>query len=118
MTFIDNKSRFAWVYLLKRKSDAAKVLKDFVRKVERQQNTKILRFRSDNGGQYVNTEIETFFSELGIIHDRTVPYSHESNEVAERFNRTIITIARTLPVDYETKALWAEPIVYAVYSKN
>jgi len=49
MTFIGDKSRFAWVYLLKNKSDAGKALKDFVRKVERQHNTKILRFRTDNG---------------------------------------------------------------------
>jgi hypothetical protein len=35
MTFIDDKSRFAWVYLLKNKSDAAKAIKDFVRKSER-----------------------------------------------------------------------------------
>jgi transposase InsO family protein len=111
-------SRFAWVYLLKNKSDAAKAIKDFVRKAERQHKTKILRFRTDNGGEYVNKEIETFFSESGISHNRTVPYSHESNGVAERFNRTIITIARTLLVDYESKALWAEAIAYAVYTKN
>jgi hypothetical protein len=74
MTFIDDKSRFAWVYLLKNKSDAAKAIKDFVRKAERQHKTKILRFRTDNGGEYVNKEIETFFSESRISHNRTVPY--------------------------------------------
>jgi transposase InsO family protein len=89
-----------------------------VRKAERQHKTGILRFRTDNGGEYVNKEIETFFSESGISHDRTVPYSHESNGVAERCNRTITTIARTLLVDYESKALWAEAIAYAVYTKN
>jgi len=47
MTFIDDKLRFAWIYLPKKKSDAAKVIKDFVRKAERQYNAKILRFRTD-----------------------------------------------------------------------
>jgi len=52
MTFIDDKSRFAWVY--KNKSDAAKALKDFVRKVERQHKIEILRFRTNNKGEHVS----------------------------------------------------------------
>jgi len=61
MTFIDDKSRFAWVYLLKEESDAAKAIKSFVHKAERQFNAMILRLRTDNEGEYVNTEIESFF---------------------------------------------------------
>jgi hypothetical protein len=69
MTSIDDKLRLAWVYLLTNKSDAAKTIKDFVRKAERQHKNKILRIHTDNRGKYVNKEIETFFSESGIVHN-------------------------------------------------
>jgi hypothetical protein len=54
MSCIDGKWRFEWVYLLKNKSDVAKAFKDIVRKAERQHKTKILRFRTDNGGEMID----------------------------------------------------------------
>ena len=118
ITLIDDYSRYAWIYFLKLKSDATPVIKNFVRKQQRQHPEQpILRFRTDNGGEYVNKELEQFFTTEGITHELTPPYSHESNGVAERFNRTIITMARGmlsgLPLN-----LWSEATNTAVYLKN
>jgi transposase InsO family protein len=118
MTLVDDYTRATWVYFLKHKSDATAVIKDFVIMCERQGHGKVLRFRTDNGGEYVNHETEVFFKETGILHEPTPQYSHESNGVAERLNRTLKTMARCMMNDIDDQRLWAEAIQTAVYLKN
>jgi len=73
-----------WIFYLKNKSDAYPTMQNFVTFIERQHNTKILSFMTDNGGEYV--EIDSFFTSKGIRHIRIPPYSHQSNGVSERYN--------------------------------
>jgi transposase InsO family protein len=117
MTLVDDYTRATWVYFLKEKSDAAAAIKDFVAMCERQHG-KVLRFRTDNGGEYVNKELKDFFAKTGIKHDPTPPNTHESNGVAERLNRTLWTMARCMTNDVKDQRLWAEAIQTAVYLKN
>jgi len=117
ITFIDDHSQFAWIYFLKKKSDAAKAIKDFTKMIERQTGHKIRRFRTDNGTEFINQALKDFFEEEGIIHETTAPYSPQSNGVAERFNQTITTMARCILKDLP-KSLWAEAIAWSVYTKN
>ena len=49
ITFIDDFSRYAYVYLLKSKSDAFEKFKEFLLQVENQFGKKIKRIRSDKG---------------------------------------------------------------------
>jgi transposase InsO family protein len=87
MSFIDDYTRFAWIYFLKHKDDAKKAIKDYVTRIEKQFDTTILRFRTDGGGEYIiNKDITNYFDSQGIAHEPTPPYTPESNGVAERFN--------------------------------
>jgi hypothetical protein len=54
VSFIDDYSKFTWIYLLKRKSDAYSAFVNFQKLVERKLNTKILTVQSDWGGEYEN----------------------------------------------------------------
>jgi len=56
----------------------------------------------------------TLLDKQGIVHDLSPAYSHESNGVSERYNRTIITAARLLLTALPF-AFWAEAIATAVY---
>ena len=84
------------------------------------------RFRSDHRGEYLNEVLEEFFAQKGIQHDLTPPYNHESNGVAERFNRIIQTIVRAMLLDMKNvinavnnnRRYWAEASITVVYLKN
>ena len=82
-----------------------------------QDNTIIKRFRTHNGGEYLNAAMLTLLYKQGIVHDLSPPYSHESNGVAERYNQTIITTARSLLTGLPL-ALWAAAIATAIYLRN
>ena len=52
ITFIDDFSKYAHVYLLKNKCDAFEKFQEFLKEVENQFGRKIKRFRSDRGREY------------------------------------------------------------------
>ena len=56
----------------------------YMAEVENQLEKKIKRVRLDRGGEYFSNEFDSFCAEHGIIHERTSPYSPQSNGVAER----------------------------------
>ncbi|KAI1005121.1 hypothetical protein K3495_g3097 [Podosphaera aphanis] len=117
ITFIDGKTRFFWVTFLRNKDDASQAIIDFAKLVHRQFDTKIKRWRTDNGGEFVNKTVNSFFKSEGILHELTPPYEHERNRIAERFNQTLTTIARIMLIDLSLN-LWAEAISTACYLKN
>ena len=53
ITFIDDFSRYTWVYFLKQKSEACDVFKTFKAFVEKQSGYKIKILRTDRGTEYL-----------------------------------------------------------------
>ena len=56
LTFIDDFSRYYWVYFLKHKSKVFDLFKVFRAFVENQSQRRLKILRSDNGGEYVKSE--------------------------------------------------------------
>jgi len=54
VNFIDDFSKFTWIYLLHHKSEVFQKFHDFQSMVERQLNTKILAIQTDWGGESKN----------------------------------------------------------------
>jgi transposase InsO family protein len=96
MTLIDDASRYCCVYLLKTKEETLDYFKIFKVEAENQLERKIKFLRSDRGGEYFPISFDEFCAEHGIIHERTPPYSLESNGIAERKNRTLTDLVNTM----------------------
>jgi transposase InsO family protein len=64
--------------------------------VENQLETKIKRLRSNRDGEYFSSDFYDFCVEHGIIHESIVPYSPQSNGVAERKNRTLTDLLKAM----------------------
>ena len=96
MTFIDDCTRFCYVCLLKSKDKVLHYFKTYKAEVENQLERKIKWLRSDRGGEYFSSEFSEFYIEHGIIHERTSPYSRQSNRIAKRKNCTLTKLVNAM----------------------
>ncbi|CAL8990723.1 unnamed protein product [Prunus brigantina] len=119
LLFIDDYTRMAWVYFLRNKSNAFECFKKFKAMTELQSGHKVKSLRSDRGGEFMSNEFLAYCSEAGIQRQLTVTYSPQQNGVAERKNRTVIEMAKSMlhekSLPYE---FWAEAVHTTVYLLN
>jgi transposase InsO family protein len=119
ITFIDDSTRFCYVYLLKSKDEALHYFKTYKAEVENQLKRKIKRLRSGRGGKYFSGDFSDFCVEHSIIHERTPPYSPQSNVVAERKNHTITELVNAmLETSGLSKEWWGETTLTACHVLN
>lgn len=117
--FIDDYSRCATVYFMKHKNEVFEKFKEFEMLVTNETNSTIGALRSDNGGEYISSEFESYLKSEGIRHELTVPHSPKQNEIAERMNRTLMESARSMIVHARLpNCYWAEAVSTAVFLKN
>jgi transposase InsO family protein len=92
---------------VKTKDEALNCLKHIRLKLKNQLEKKIKRFRSDRGGEYYSNEFNLFYAGHGIIHERTPPYSPQSNGVAKRKNHALTDMVNSmLDTARLSKAWW------------
>ena len=78
-----------------------------------------MAIRSDNGSEFKNYTLNDFLSEEGIRHQYSAAYTPQQNGVAERKNRTLMDMARTMLAEYKSPYnFWAEAISTACHSAN
>ena len=93
ITFIDDYSRFCWVYFLKLKSEVFETLKIWKALVENQSGHRIKILRTENVKEYFNKNLQHLCEECGIQMQHSVPYTPQQNGVAERKNRSLKEMA-------------------------
>jgi hypothetical protein len=86
---VDDFSCFTWIFFLGKKLEIFQHLKDFKALVETQLGKTMKVLQTDNGGEYVNYEIQNLFHESGIQFQHTVPYNPQKNRVTELKNRSL-----------------------------
>ena len=128
ITFIDDFSWYGYVYLIKEKSDALKVFKIFKAEVEKQLDMKIKVVRFDRGGEYYGKYTESgrntsqfarFLEMEGIVAQYTMPGTPQQNGVAERRNRILMDMVRSMVSNTNLlDSMWGEALKMAMYVLN
>lgn len=119
VTFVDDRSRYVWLYVLKNKSEVFSKFREWKSMVERSTGRKLKTLRSDNGGEYTSGEFAEYLKAEGIRHELTVPKSPQQNGVAERINRTLVEMTRSMLAGSGLpQKFWAETLSTAVYLRN
>ncbi|GJY14222.1 zinc finger, CCHC-type containing protein [Tanacetum coccineum] len=106
VTFIDDASRFCYVYLCHAKDEALDKFKIYKTEVELQQNDLIKILRTDRGGEYYDP---VYFQSVGIIHETMAPYTPQQNGVSERKNRALKEMVNSM-LSYSdlSEGFWGE----------
>ena len=117
-TFVDNSTKYCYVYLLKSKDGALEKFILYKTEVENQLSGKIKMRMSDRGGEYV-TPVGDYCAQHGIRHEVTPPYSPQSNGVAERKIRTLKAIMNAILISSGLpQNMWRYAILLANYLLN
>lgn len=107
------------VFFLKQKSEAKNYLRVFFKRCEKIIPRGVRTLRTNNGLEFINSEVRELTNSLGIRHEKTVPHSPEQNGAAERENRTVVEAARTLLFAKKLNtSLWAEAVNTVVHVLN
>jgi hypothetical protein len=110
VSFMDDYSKFTWIYFLHNKSKVSKYFVEFHKLVERRLGRKIIDVQSDWGREY---EKLNSFRSVGITHQVSYPHTHQQNGAAEHKHRHIVEMGLTLltyasiPLKYWDKAFLA-----------
>jgi len=128
ITFIDDYSRYNYIYLLHEKSQQVDVLEIYLNEVKRQLDMKVKVVMFDRCSEYYGRYDETgkhpgpfakFLQKRGICAQYTMPGTPQQNGVSERRNRTLMDTVRsmlrnlTLPV-----SSWMYALKTTMYSLN
>jgi hypothetical protein len=96
ITFIDDLSRYGYVYLMKHKSETFEKFKEFQSEVDNQGGKKIKTLRSDRGGEYLSHEFSSHLKSWRIVPQLTPPGTPQRNSISERRNRTLLDMVRSM----------------------
>ncbi|WZZ44914.1 hypothetical protein YC2023_041173 [Brassica napus] len=119
VTFIDEKSKYTWLTLIPTKDRVLDAFKNFQSYVTNHYNAKIKIFRSDNGGEYTGQAFKLHLSQHGILHQTSCPYTPQQNGVAERKNRHLMEVARSMMFQTNVpKKFWSDAVTTACYLIN
>ncbi|GJZ70944.1 putative ribonuclease H-like domain-containing protein [Tanacetum coccineum] len=112
-------SRFSWVFFLGTKDETYYILKDYITFIENQLNKKVKSIRCDNGTEFKNSKLIELCGSKGIKMDYSNVKTSQQNRVAERKNRTLIEVARTMLADSKLPTMfWTEAVSTACYVLN
>ena len=92
VSFIDDYSRYGYVYLMKYKSETFEKFKEFRAEVKKQLGKSIKTLRSDRGGEYLSQEFQSYMRDNGILSQWTPLYTPYHKGVSERRNKTLLNM--------------------------
>ncbi|GJU44687.1 retrotransposon protein, putative, ty1-copia subclass [Tanacetum coccineum] len=113
ITFMDDYSRYGYVYLLKHKHEVFETFKVFINEVENQFGKTIKALRSDRGGEYISQDFKDYLKACGIIQQLTPLYTPQHNGSATR----ILNMVPTKKVDKTPYELWYGKVPNLSYLK-
>ena len=117
--FIDDFSRFTYLYLMRNKDESFDMFKRYKIEIENKKDRKIKILRSDRGGEYFPNDFSTFCEEHGIIHQSSAPYTPQQNGLAGRKNRTLVDMVNVVILSAKLPFnLWGEALLTACHVHN
>ncbi|MBW0496924.1 hypothetical protein O181_036639 [Austropuccinia psidii MF-1] len=115
----DVASTYGECHILSNKSDAPSRLREVILRWQRLSARSLKTLRTDNGGEFNSIEFDRWLKNEGIHHERSLPFFHQQNGIAERYNRTVADMGRTILLGSGLpKTFWGHAFMWAAYTNN
>ncbi|KAJ0781817.1 putative RNA-directed DNA polymerase [Helianthus annuus] len=119
VSFVDDYSRFTWLYPLKTKTGFYAVLPVFINLVQTQCSRKIKIFQSDGGTEFVNQTVRKIFEDNGTFHRLSCPHTPQQNGRSERKHRHIVETGLAMLFNAHIPAsYWVDAFTSATFIIN
>lgn len=119
VTFKDDFTQYRKVYFIRHKNEVAACFEQYIKSAHTQTGNMIKTIMSDNGTEYTDQAFVEIAKKNGIEIGRSSVYTPQQNGRAERENRTLIEMARTMLLTHGmSKRFWAEALNCAAYILN
>ncbi|KAJ9547168.1 hypothetical protein OSB04_019711 [Centaurea solstitialis] len=119
LVIVDDFSRYTWTKFLKTKDETSSLIINFIKAVQVQLNLPVQTVRTDNGTEFKNIVLKSFYNSFGITQTFSAARTPEQNGVVERRNRTLVEAARSMLAESQLpQYLWAKAVNTACYTQN
>ncbi|PKA63396.1 Retrovirus-related Pol polyprotein from transposon TNT 1-94 [Apostasia shenzhenica] len=119
LLFVDDHTRLSWTFLMKEKSETSYIFRMFYNMIKNQFNTSIQILKTDNARDFFNSNLSPYLQSLGVVHQSSCVDTPQQNGIAERKNRHILEVARSLLFQTNVpKQFWGEAVLTATYLIN
>ena len=119
LTLIDDYLQYGYVYLISHHHEALNCFKHFVVEVENKNEKGLKTFRTDCGHEYLSHQFKEFCEEKGILRHLTIPRTTQQNGVAERRNKTLLDMTRSMMAQANLPiSFWGDSLLTAAYILN
>jgi transposase InsO family protein len=117
--FVDDYSRFTWIYMLKHRSDLVPIFQTFHKMIQTQFSCTIKVFRSDNAQEYHDKSFLSILDSNGTLPHYSCPYTSQQNGCAKCKLRHILDVVCILLISASVpERFWGEAALTAVYTIN
>ena len=117
--FIDDYSRYSWIFPMKSRSEMLPIYNNFAKMVETQFSKHIKTFRYDNALEYTQYAFQALLHSYGTVHHLTCLGTSQQNGRAERKLRHILDPIRAFLLSAKVTApFWGEAALNTVHAIN
>ena len=119
VTVTDDYSTYGFVYLMHQKFETFDKFREYKVEAENQLGVHIKQLRYDRGGEYLYGEFKFYLTQEGIVSQLSAPGTPQQNGVAERRNRTLLDMVRSM-LSYSSLPIsfWGYALETATYLLN
>ena len=90
VVFVDDYSRYSWIFNMKHRSKLLQVYSNFAKMVETQFSKRIKIFQYDNALEYIQYVFQAVLHSYGTVHQLTCPGTSQQNGRTKRKLRHIL----------------------------
>ena len=117
--FVDDFSRYSWIYLFKNRSEISQIYRDFTKMIETQFSKPIKVFKYDNAQEYKAHEFISILHQFGTVPHSSCASTSQKNGRAERKLCHILNVVcATTIAAYTPTQFWGKAALTAVYTIN